>query len=38
MYFKSDENTQIQINNIKFYGQNGSGNVDFGEMKKNPVS
>lgn len=38
MYFKSEENEQIQISNIKFFGTRGDANVDFGEMKKNPVS
>ncbi len=37
LYFQNEEADQIQINNIQFFGNKGTANVDFGEMKKNPV-
>ena len=37
-YFKSDTANFIQINNIKIFGCPKGGNINFSEMKKNPVS
>lgn len=38
LYFKSEESDIIQVNHIKIFGNLGEKNVDFEELKKNPVS
>ena len=38
LFFYNDDASQIQINSIKFYGTGGANNIDFGELKKNPVT
>lgn len=38
LYFKSEESDTIQVNEVKFYGTCCTKNVDFAELKKNPVS
>ena len=37
-FFKSDTANFIQINNIKIFGCPKGGNINFSEMKKNPVT
>jgi len=37
LFFNNNDGSQIEINSIKFYGSGGSNNIDFAEMKKNPV-
>ena len=38
LFFTNEEAEYIQINSIRFYGSLGEVNIDFGEMKKNPVT
>ena len=37
-FFKNDSASFIQVNNIQFFGCPKGGNINFSEMKKNPVS
>ena len=38
LFFYNNDAEKIQINSIKLYGEGGKTNIDFGEMKKNPVT
>ena len=38
LFFINEELDYIKINSIRFYGSLGEVNIDFGEMKKNPVT
>ena len=38
LFFINEEADYIKINGIRFYGSLGEVNIDFGEMKKNPVT
>ena len=38
LFFYSNDASQIQLNSIKFFGNGGTANIDFGELKKNPVT
>ena len=38
LFFVNEDANYIKINSIRFYGSLGEVNIDFGEMKKNPVT
>jgi len=37
MFFYNNDASEIEIDSIKFYGNAGANNIDFEELKKNPV-
>ena len=38
LFFVNEDANYIKINSIRFYGSLGEVNIDFGELKKNPVT
>ena len=38
LFLSNNDAEKIQINSIKLYGEGGKTKIDFGEMKKNPVT